>query len=197
MDHLKEVRIGYNAELQHMFRILARKERSFYAMTSEDDAKDDLRRQLRLLHSIVESLWLELGAIDYHIVSSTRLRDILAKEYEVRSDPRLDSYAPHKSTWEVRQYWNLVTQLYGAFSEAKRANNPALNKLLERAGVDPKRVGNEVERVRRDVEAADRLLKELELRIQKFESGDHEAFERLLKELDAPPQKDESVDTGK
>jgi hypothetical protein len=47
MDHLKEVRIGYNAELQHMFRILARKERSFYAMTSEDDAKDDLRRQRR------------------------------------------------------------------------------------------------------------------------------------------------------
>ncbi|KAF2252955.1 hypothetical protein BU26DRAFT_601168 [Trematosphaeria pertusa] len=72
MDHLDKLSTELAIELDYVWQHLAKKEHSLYQMSATDETEDIARRELQLLNSIAQTLWLQRAWFEFYLADARK-----------------------------------------------------------------------------------------------------------------------------
>ena len=173
---IEKTKDGYRAEFSYLWNQFAKKEHNFYLM-ADGAAKDALRTELLVLHSIMEHLWLQLQVLNLDLADSAKLSTLLEKKFSGSEEPWAPAedvkaedkhFVPHLTTSILRYRWMSLRRLvYSLDGYAKLPRHPRLDDSLARANLTTDEKQDEVRSV---LAAIDRLLKEFENQVEEAEA---------------------------
>lgn len=182
LDYLHKLKQKLGAEAKFLWQELASKERQFYGIVTEDYEKDIFRRQLQLLHSTIAQLVVRDTIITYHIVDARKQLGQIdsndknshtapaiadALESEIFIEPET-THSPEMTVRDLRLNWLRKKDRLAPVErvlkhhQADHADDPNTKEALALLNL-------EVENMRRNVEATERLLREFENHVRKAE----------------------------
>ncbi|KAF2463008.1 uncharacterized protein BDR25DRAFT_320317 [Lindgomyces ingoldianus] len=175
ISELRALRQQYAIELEYVQQVLAKKEYDFFQMTTEDFAKDVLRRELQLLNGLSETLFLQRSLFEFHIQDSEKLYNQIQQKNMGSTQPWVPAptpdlelpdgwqnrHSPHISTLTIRRHWEQNRQMV---SDAEQSESDGLVPIPDGS---PSVHGTALEQQKKNVLATERVLKEFEEQIQK------------------------------
>jgi hypothetical protein len=181
LERLEELRKTTASEAEYLWRHLAAKEDTFYQWTQDDAEKDLLRREIQLLNNLASDFALRDAIYGYHIADTLkRLRQIehvyggqnvTGSTPAPQAEPPIDwtnNFSPQLATDHVRTVWTRHRELLGFFEQhlTMRGKMPE-PEAGTAAATQLAQLRENAENLKKNVEATERLLKELEDQMQR------------------------------
>jgi hypothetical protein len=176
LERLQELEKNIGTELQYVWRRLAERERQFYNIAEEDGEKDIVRRELQLLNNMAADLANRHAILGYH-ESDARKRLLQIKQpdsavasYETAKHSveaeQQTYYGPHIVTEHVRTEWSRQKELLGHL-EHQMQQFEALQPEEGTPAAEQRNISKQnVESLKKNVEATERLLKWFEEQVR-------------------------------
>lgn len=193
LEQLNKLRESEGRELVYIWQTLPTKEHRLHQLPQEDPEKDVLRCELQILNLIATNTQMRLAVINYARADARRRiaqiknedRATIVKQPLLSTDESLleeihyESHVPSKTTGILRQYWNNKRRqaaeaeaLLARYEESRAktiVNDP--NSPQDKSIRDSiQRINENLAQGRRNVKAAERLLKEFEDQSAKAEN---------------------------
>jgi hypothetical protein len=185
LERLQEVRKATADEASYVWLYLARKEHDFYSLVEENHEKDVLRRELQLLNNMAFDFATRDAIIGYQVADiMKRLRqmeqtdptmqssnqDLLALNRALRDElPATwkDRYDPQLLTEQVRIAWTRQKEVLAKLEQSVVMHGELHVEpgSVEETGLKTFKQSTEV--MKKNVEATERLLKELEDQVRR------------------------------
>ncbi|KAI4957804.1 hypothetical protein J4E86_004943 [Alternaria arbusti] len=196
LEQVRELKNKIGSEWQYVWGYLGQKEDEFYQHAEEDGEKDLLRREIQLLNNMAADIVTRCAILEYHERDALKqLRQIEQTGSSVESDATSQSITapyefPHDSaevaqsnhrgpriaTERIRTTWSRQKELLRHFDHAAaRASEISEADSGFHVAEHLKRLKEDADQMRKNVEATGRLLRRFEDRVRE---ADEEAKEK-------------------
>jgi hypothetical protein len=192
LEQVQNLKKKTGAELQYVWPHLAQREHEFYQHVQEDREKDIFRRELQLLNNMASDLVTRYAILEYHEHDAQKQLqqiiqadpngaglDVISRDittsYETSQhsagDAQMNYDGPTTVTERIRTTWSrqkeLLRHLEHSVSQADAMQPEKGTHMAEAA----KRLQQDAEQIRKNIEATERLLRWFEERVREAEEA--------------------------